>query len=74
MDEHTHESPYTPEDGHIRKSSYTPEDRHTLKSPYFLGERRILAEGYIPGGGHIPNVNSTTKVIQKTLQPTIGPN
>ena len=74
MDEHTHERPCTPEDGHTHKSSYTPEDIHTLKSSHFLGERRTVAEGYTPGGGHIPIVNSTTKVIQKTLPLTIVPN
>ena len=66
-DGHTHESPYTPKDGHTQESPCTPQDRHTLKSPHFLGERRTPAEGYTPGGGHIPIVNSTAKVIQKTL-------
>ena len=73
-DEHAHKSPYTPEDGHTHKSPYTPDDRHTLKSPYPLGERRTPAEGYTSSGGHTPIVNSTTKVIQKTLTPTIVPN
>ena len=73
-DGHTHKSPYTPKDGHTPESPYTPQDRHTLKSPHFLGERRTTAEGYTPGGGHTPIVNSTAKVIQKTLTSTIVPN
>ena len=66
--------PHTPTDGHTRESPYTPQDRHTLKSPHFLGESRTPAEGYTPGGGHTPIVNSTAKVIQKTLPSTIVPN
>ena len=73
-DGHTHKSPYTPKDRHTHESPYTPQNRHTLKSPHFLGERRTPAEGYTPGGGHIPIVNSTAKVIQKTLPSTIVPN
>ena len=66
--------PHTPTDGHTHESPYTPQDRHTLKSPHFLGERRTTAEGYTHGGGHTPIVNSTAKVIQKTLTSTIVPN
>ena len=66
-DGHTYKSPYTPEDGHTNKSPYTPQDRHTLKSPHFLGERRTPGEGYTPGGGHMPIVNSTKKVIRNEL-------
>ena len=66
--------PHTPTDGHTHESPYTPQDRHTLKSPHFFGERRTTAEGYTPGVGHTPTVNSTAKVIQKTLTSTIVPN
>ena len=78
-DGHIHESPYTPkvrhtpEDGHTHESPYTPKDRHTPKSLHPLGERRTPAEGYTPSGGHIPIVDSATKVIQKTPLPTVVP-
>ena len=72
-DGHTYESPYTPKDRHTHESPYTPQAGHTLKSLHPLGERRIPAEGYTPSGGHVPIVDSATKVIQKTSLPTVVP-
>ena len=78
-DGHTHESPHTPkdrhtpEDGHTHESPYTPQAGHTHKTLHPLGERLTPAEGYTPSGGHIPIVDSATKVIQKTPLPTVVP-